>query len=171
MFDYTAKLVDSSRQLADFLAEDIGDSQEKFDEMLTVALQDKYPVSMRAARILALCKSRKQLIRPHIPEIVKSLQGINVVGVKRGLLKILSEMPQVIDEDSIGILTDLSFDWMADAKQEIAIRVYAIDLLLSVVKKYPDLIQEFRSSLETIMEDSSTGLSSRCKYAIRKLTR
>jgi len=170
MFDYESKLVDSSRILADILVEDIGNSKEKYSEMVAVAMLDKYPVSMRAARILTLCKSKNQtLIKPHIKTIVRSLKNLKVEGVKRGFLKILSEVPDIIKEDCLGLLADMAFDWMGDPKQAIAIRVYAIDLLLYVVKKYPDLTHEFASNLETIMEDGSSGLKSKSKHTMRKL--
>jgi len=170
MFNYESKLVDSSRILADILVADIGNSQEKYNEMVAVALMDKYPVSMRAARILTLCKSKNQtLVKPHIKTIVQSLKSIKVEGVKRGFLKILSEVPDIINEDCIGLLTDLAFDWMGDPKKAIAIRVYSIDLLMHVVKKYPDLGHEFASNMETIMEDGSSGLKSKCKHTLRKL--
>ena len=170
MFDYESKLVDSSRILADILVADIGDSQDKYSEMMAVAMLDKYPVSMRAARILTLCTSKNPtLIRPHIKTIIQSLESTKVEGVRRGFFKILSEVPDLINEECLGLLADLAFDWMGDPKQAIAIRVYAIDLLLHVVKKYPDLRYEFVGNLETIMEDGSSGLKSKCKHTLRKL--
>ena len=170
MFDYKSKLVDSSRMLADILAEDIGNSQKKYNEMLAVAMLDKYPVSMRAARILTLCESKNRtLIKPHIKTIVQSLAKIKVEGAKRGFLKILSEIPDVINEESLGLLADMAFDWIGDPKQAIAIRVYSIDLLLYVVKKYPDLVHEFASNLEIIMEDGSSGLKYKCRHTLKQL--
>lgn len=170
MFEYESKLVDSSRILADILAGEIVTSQKKYDEMLSVAMLDKYPVSMRAARILGLCQIKNEiLIKPHIRKIVQSLNKIKIEGVKRGFLKILSENPDLINEDSLGLLADMAFEWIVDPKQAVAIKIYSVDLLVFVVKKYPELVQELVSSLEIAMEDGSKGVKSKCKHTLKKL--
>jgi hypothetical protein len=172
MLNYELKLVDSSKLLADILVDDIGNSLKKFKEMLDVALLDKYPESMRAARILALCAEKnKKLVCPYVNQLVQQLEHVNVEGVKRGFLKILSENSECLDEDSWGIIANLAFEWMNNPKEAISIRYYCIDLMGQLQDQYPEIKEELISILESIMEDESKGLRTKCIKTLRKLNR
>ncbi len=172
MPNYESKLVDSSRLLADILVDDIGNSLKKYKEMLDVAFLDKYPESMRATRILALCAEKnKKLVCPYVNQIVHQLEHMNVEGVKRGFLKILSENSECLDEDSWGIITNLAFEWMNNPKEAISVRYYCIDLITQLQDQYPEIREELISILESIMEDESGGLRTKCAKTIQKLNR
>jgi len=170
VFDYKSKLVDSSRLLADILVEDIDNSEEKVNEMMSVALLDNYPVSMRTARILTLCAEKNSTLI-HIHTMLQSLQIVKVTGVRRGFLQILSKLPECLDEDSLGILTDLAFQWMNNPKEAISIRYYSIQFGLYVVKKYPEIKAEFISILESMMMEDSAVLKAKCRNTIRLLNK
>ncbi|MGD2035761.1 MAG: hypothetical protein PVF73_11930 [Bacteroidales bacterium] len=172
MFDYKSKLADSSRLLADILVKEIGDSPEKFDEMMNVTLLDIYPYSMRAARILALCsENNAKLMNKHIGKMALALKSLKVEGVRRGFLKILSDHPENIDEHSWGIITDLAFDWLGNPKEAISIRYYCMELLLYLQHQYPELKEEFVSILESIVRESSQGLKTKCRHTLKRLNK
>jgi hypothetical protein len=170
MYNYESKLVDSSRLIADMLVSDIGNNKEKFAEMMNLALRDEYPLSMRAARVIALCvEINTELIAPHLHGMVEALDRISVEGVKRSFLKIFAEMPVELDEDMLGILTDRSFNWVVDQKEAIAIRYYAIDILVKVVKLYPEIKVELTESLNSILENDSSALLVKSKKVLKYL--
>jgi hypothetical protein len=172
MCNYDLKLVDSSRLLADILVKDIGNEPDRFAEMIGIAFRDEYPVSMRAARIVALCAEQHiELINPYVFQIVESIGEIKVDGVKRGFLKILAELPLVLDEQSLGIITDLAFNWLNDPKQAIAIRYYSIDILYKVAAIYPEIGVELSALLKSLADDSSSGLKSKSKKVLKYLKR
>jgi hypothetical protein len=170
MFNYESKLVDSSRMIAEILTADIANEQERFDEMFELALLDKYPISMRAARIVTLChyKNRK-LILPHLYKILESVETTKVDGVKRSFLKILSETPLPPDENFQVRLVDLSFSFVQNNKEAIAVRAFSIDILIKLSKTYPDLKSELIPMLQNMVEDSSKGLQSKCSKILRKM--
>ena len=170
MFDYESKLVDSSRRIADLVVADIGNNPGKFAEVMDIALRDEYPLSMRAARVIALCiENNPGLIVPHQQKIVDAFENLSVEGVKRSFLKIFAEIPVEINEELIGILTDRSFNWLVDEKEAIAIRYYAIDILLKVVKIYPEIKGELTDALNYIRENDSTALQTKSKKVINYL--
>ncbi len=170
MYNYDSKLVDSSRLIADILVKDIGNERDKFDEMFHLSLRDEYPLSMRAARVVALCAEQNiELVEPYIDQIVAMLGQLKVDGVKRSFLKILAESPLVPSEDSIGILTDLAFTWLEDFKQAIAIRYYCIEILLKVSAIYPEIGDELSILLKNLSEDESSGIKSKSKKVINYL--
>jgi hypothetical protein len=138
--------------------------------MIGLALRDEYPLSMRAARIVALCtENNPQLIEPHLQTIVDALEGIQVEGVKRSFLKIFAETSIRLNENMLGFLTDRCFTWLADPKEAIAIRYYAIDILLKVVKLYPEIKVELSESLSSILQNDSSALKAKSRKVIKSL--
>jgi hypothetical protein len=162
MNNYKLKLVDSSRLVADILVQEIGDDEVKFSEMLEIALLDKYPISMRAARVVALCDEvNPSLIHNSYKKIMISLPYLKVDGVIRSFLKILADSTQNFDEESAGLITDLAFKWLGDSNQAISIRYYCIEILLKIAVKYPEIGDELNILLENLPDDISAGLKSK----------
>ncbi len=172
MHDYELKLVDSSRLLADILVNDIGNNPERFEEMMNLSLRDEYPLSMRAARVIALViESYPDLVYPYIPIMISRLSQLKTEGVRRGFLKVLSEQPFPYDEEQMGILTDIAFTWLSDPKEAVSIRYYSIEILLNVSKKYPEIQNELKSILNELLEDGSSGLQAKSTMVLKYLKR
>ena len=172
MYNYELKLVDSSRLIANIVVADIGNDAKKFAEIMELALRDEYPLSMRAARVIALSTEKhSDLIVPHLQSIIDTLDSIRVEGVKRSFLKIFAEMPVELNEDMLGIITDRSFNWLVDPKEAVAIRYYAIDILLKVTRLYPEIKVELADSLNSLLEDNSSALHAKSKKAINYLNK
>jgi hypothetical protein len=168
MYNYETRLVDSSRIIADILVADVNNDQDKFDEILMLALKDEYPLSMRAARIVVLSSFKNiNLIKPHTNILLKALSTAKVDGLKRSILKIFAEFPLHLDDDSIGQLTEISFDLINDRNQSIATRAFAIGILAKVIRKFPDLKFEMKAVLESVLEDGSVGLKKKCSKTLK----
>lgn len=164
------QLVDSSRVIADVVVANIGINQELFDETVLLVMKDEYPLSMRAARIIQLvAEKHPNMMRVHVQDFINCLKHSKIDGVKRCLLKIFAEAPVYITEDQIGELTDLCFAFAEDQKEAIAIRAFAIDFLLKVMKQFPELKTELKSVLESIIPDGSVGLKHKCRKILKKL--
>lgn len=169
MRNYAAKLVDSSRAIADILTQDVGNDQERFTEMLQLTLCDEYPLSMRAARIVALCvENYPALINPHITPVINRLPGLRTEGVVRGMLKLFAENSPELSEEQTGILIDLAFTWLEDSRKAIAIRYYCIEIILTQCATYPELKNELAIILKNLSNDPSPGISSRSKAVLRE---
>lgn len=172
MRNYESKLVDSSRLIADILVADIGQDQDRFKEMLELTLLDRYPLSMRAARIIALCTEKCPfLINSHLPLLLEKLPALKVEGVRRGLLKILAENQLNLNEEQTGLLTDMAFTWLEDTREAIAIRYYSMEIILQVCRLYPELKKELYFILKGLVNESSPGISSKSKAILKELGR
>ena len=170
MRNYKSKLVDNSRLLADILVKDIGNDTVRFKEMMNLALLDRYPLSMRAARVVALtAEGHPDFLIPFIPQLISRLQHLTTEGVRRSFLKTLSEHSYPFSEEQLGILADLAFTWLSDPKEAIAIRYYSIEILLIVAKLYPEIRIELKSILEELLEDQSSGLRAKSIKVINYL--
>jgi hypothetical protein len=172
MRNYEVKLVDSSRLLADILTDDIGNDPERFNEMMQITLRDEYPVSMRAARIIALsCSNHPELIAPCVDRIILSLKDCKTDGVRRSFLKILTEIPLHFDDEQLGVLTDLAFTWLSDPAEPISVRYYSIEILQIVSRKYPEIGTELSGMLQELVDDGSSGLKAKSRKVLNYLKR
>lgn len=162
------QLVESSRKLTDIIVSQIGSDQDLFDETMELMYRDISPISMRAAWIAYLVTEKHpKLAKPHYYRLIKVLPNLKVDGVKRSALKILSGSMNVITEDALGELADIAFTLAEDPNQAIAVKAFAIDILVIVAKKYPDITPEIKAILEGIMPEASRGLKHKCHKLIK----
>jgi len=172
MRNYEIKLVDSSRKIADILTNDIGNDPERLSEMIAISLKDQYPLSMRATRVVTLTAEKyPEIIVPFIPEIINKLRSLKVEGVRRGFMKIVADINYEFDEDQTGYIADMAFTCLADTREAIAIRYYSIEILLKIIKVYPELAIELKEILTGMLEEQSAGLISKSKQTLHYLNK
>jgi len=172
MRNYEIKLVDSSRKLADMLTDDIGNCKERMAEMMSITLKDEYPLSMRAARIVSLVTEKfPTIIFPYISEIITRLKSFKTEGVRRGFIKILSETEYQFNEEETGYLADLAFSTLSDSGEAISVRYYSIEIILRIIKIYPELANELKEVLTGMDEEQSAGMISKKKQALKYISR
>ena len=165
-------LIDSSRAIADLTITKINGKQESFDELVQIMLKNQYPVSMRAARLVQLVGIKEyQLVQPHLDTFLLLLRTTHIDGVKRSILKVISEAPLTVNEEHWGELTDLCFDFVAVRNQAIAIRAFSADILIKAIQIYPELKPELIAVFETIWPDGSKGLKNKIKKLLVKLNK
>ena len=163
-------LVVSSKQMVEMLVVQIGNKQSLFDELMELMYRDTYPVSMRAAWVaIYVAEKHPELAYSHIPKICTILPDVKVDGVKRCILKILITTPYKFSDDDLGLLADITFTLATDPAQAIAVRAFSLDILLIVLKTYPEITPELIAVMESIIPDGSRGLKNKCIKTIRIL--
>jgi hypothetical protein len=163
-------LYDSSRRTAEIAVSAIGNNPDIFEKFFEYAMLDKGRFAMRAARVIQLASHRHpELIRPYMKEIIQKLPFIKTEGLKRGFLKILTERSFQFDEETMGILVTHSFEILANPAEKPAMKVYALEILYSISKYYPDIKPELISSIENLMPRSSAAVKSVGKRLLKKL--
>ena len=161
------QLIESSRALTDIVVSNIGSNQVLFNEAMELMYMDKHPISMRAAWVTYLVSEKyPNLATPHLEKLIKVLHSTKVDGVKRSALKMLFNAINDLSENRFGELADIAFTMAEDPKQAIAVRAFSIDILLKVVKVYPDITNELIAILESIIPDGSRGLKNKCRKNI-----
>ena len=80
-------------------------------------------------------------------------------AVHRNILRILEDIP--IPEDIEGALYDNCFQLLNNPDRAIAIRVFAMTVAFRIAKKYPDLLDELRLSIQLHYPYGSAGFKSR----------
>ena len=170
--DFKTALVDSSRLIADMVADVVGNNKEYFEQILNIVFEDDQVYAPRAARVLELVSSKyPSLIFPHINMLAKKLPDFKENGVKRNITKTISQHQLPSDEDSLGILTDTCFRWLRSESVPVAIKIYSMHILQRVVKQIPELTAELLFSIEEQMPHASPGFKARGKIILKYFNR
>ena len=163
-------LPNSYRLTADIAVNTIGDNQALFDEMMKIALQDKGPVSMRAARVIQLATEKyPELIKPHLACIIQALACIQTDGVKRSFARILMMEYVHLKEHQIAGLIDICFNWFANATEKVALRAYALEILYAISKAYPEIKSELIAIIEQVIPELDASLRKHSEKILRSL--
>ncbi len=155
----------------DFTLSEIVSHPEYYPVLMEVALYSKHPNSWRAAYLVdKIHEADQDLILPYINKIIEQLKLENHNGKKRHFLKQISlnKIPEIHQ----GFLLDYSLNSFTSAKEAIAVRVNAMQILFNISEKEPELKPEILAVIEHEMEYHSTaGILSRGKKLAKKLRR
>lgn len=167
--NFVKGLYDSYRSTADSAVIAIGTDEKRFAEVFRISINEPYPLSMRAARVVHLCAENYPfLIEPYVNEVIDAISKTKVDGVKRSFLKILTELISTNILRQKPELIDLCFNLASDLRESIAVRAYCMDLILKLSKTEPDLLNELKTIAEYELDSPSAGMRSKAAKILRR---
>lgn len=147
----------------------VGHDPKRFSELVDVFLQGPYLVTQRAAWPLSYCiEQYPDLLQPHFRKILAQLGKKNIHdSVKRNTLRMLQfvRVPKAWQ----GITTDLCLTFLANAREPVAIRVFAMTVLANITSEVPELKNELILLIEYHLPYASAGFISRGNKVLKQL--
>jgi hypothetical protein len=166
--DFESQLVDSSRLIAEMVAENIGDNPEHFKKLMALALSGKEKISMRASRAAIFCVQKHQhLIGPYLDRIIHMLPEDE--SVRKNFMKILAETSSEFNEEQLGILVETCFEMLLNDKSSISNKAYGMELLYKISELEPDLKIELIAAIEEQIPAGSSGIKVIGRRLLKKL--
>ena len=107
-----------------------------------------------------------EIIKPYLKKMVLNLKKPVHDAVKRNTVRILGfiETPKAIEGETV----DICFNLMADPKEAIAVRAFAMTVVFNLLPKYPELKNEFKVIVEDQLPFATAAFKSRGnKYLMR----
>jgi len=164
--------IDSSRKIADIATAEILEQPQEMKETVQIILEDSYPLSMRAARILYLVQPiNENILEPYMSDLIERLPHLNVEGSRRGILRVLTEMLDERHEKHFGLLMNYCFEILLNPAEKIAIRALSAEILYLISKYQPDIRQELRFTLEELTEYETAALLAKARIILKKMSR
>ena len=115
---------------------------DAYEEAVALAIADKQPYSWRAAWLLCDCIDEDDpRIRRHVKRIIRAIEG-KEDGHQRELLKILHRMKLSARDE--GLAFDACVGLWEKIDAQPSVRVNALKLLVSIARRYPELVRELR---------------------------
>lgn len=157
-----------SKAITDQIISYVGSNQTRFNSLITIFLEGPYRITQRAAWPLSFCViNQPSLIDRHYGSILKMLtkKGIHD-AVKRNIMRSLQFVE--IPAKHQGKVIEHCFNLM-DAKEPIAVRVFAMTVLANLSKLHPDLKKELKLVIEDQLPYGTAAYLSRSKKILRQL--
>lgn len=152
------------------IADWIGGDPKRFQQLLDIFLHDEYRVVQRAAWMVSVVAERhKELIAPHLHEIVKRMTDPDVhVAVRRNVVRILQHVD--IPEALHGDVMNTCFHFFEDSNETVAVRCFSMTVLANLSHYYPEIKQEIKLVIENTLENgASAGFIARAKRTLKEL--
>ncbi len=147
-----------------------GDNEVCFDHLYKLSLRSNEQIAMRASAVIErISRKYPYLLLPYTNELIQTIPQLTYIGLKRNFLKAIRYI-DYNDEDS-GRLMNICFDAIQSTQQKPAIKVYAMDILLKIIEKYPELIVEFQIILEQHLYSEIPSIAAHTRQLLKKLKR
>lgn len=145
----------------------IGTDQVRFNQLITFCLGSDIVLAQRASWVFRFCVEKHPLlVRKQIRRMLKNIQGSIHPAVRRNFIKSLEYIS--IPDSLEAKLISICFDLINSKKEFVAIKVYAMNYLTSCCLKYPDLIVELKSSIESQIEFEKPAFLSASRKFLKK---
>jgi hypothetical protein len=147
----------------------VGNSQQRFDELFHLFLNDEYRVVQRAAWPVSYCvDEHPELISKHWKELMQNLKKPNLHNaVKRNSMRLMQDIE--LPEAYHGKIMDMGFKYLESPKETLAVKVFSMSVLGNLAKKYPEIKTELKLIIEDQLPYQSAGFKSRAKMVLKQL--
>ena len=162
-------LAEHSKEQAAKIVVWVGDSQQRFDELVKFFLQDEDKVTQRAGWPLSYAAiAHPQLVKKHLPVLVKTLRKEKSHNaIRRNIVRLLQEVP--IPEKLHGEVMDICFGFIADVQEAVAVKAFSLSILENLSKQYPEIKQELKVIIEERWDYETAAFHSRAKKILKNL--
>lgn len=152
-----------------YLENEIIRKPELYLMLIEIAFYDGNQKSWRAAYLVDKINDKNpELLRPFLNEMIGQLKVEKNESKKRHFLKLIS-MNDLPNEQQ-GFMLDFSTKTFSSAKEPLAVRVHAMQILFNISEKEPELKPEILALIEYEMENRpSAGIVSRGSKLADKL--
>ncbi len=169
--DFESALMDTSRAVIDCVVETIGKEPEKFQAVFELSFSPKKQLAMRASWAIMISSLKNpDLFVPYINKVIISLPEIKNLAVRRCLLRIFVEYPQLLECESLGLLVDACFNFLLDGESPIAVKAYSMKILYRVASAEPMLAGELISAIEIMIPKFEGSLPRMGKRMLKDLS-
>ena len=161
-------MVENSRRNTDLIADIIFNKHALFDELFDIYLRNEEPLSRRAVWVVdTVAEKHPELLDRYLESIVEALPRFEHDGLKRGSLRMLSRSP--LPQNHLGELMNMCFDWLVSAKESVAVKVYAMEILYRISQVEPELKKELADSIEWRIAEGTPGFKHRGLKTLKML--
>jgi hypothetical protein len=159
-------MTEHSKQQTMAIVEFIGEDPKRFAELMKVFFEGEYRLTQRAAWPMNYCAERHpKLILPYLPKLLGCLEREDMHdAVKRNVMRLLQyiEIPKRL----MGKVYARSVDFIDDADQPIAVRVFAMTVAARIAKSEPALMNELQLIVRKHLPHSTAAFRARAKQIL-----
>lgn len=151
------------------IVDDVVDSPKRIDELIELFLSDDVRISQRAAwPISYIAEKKPNIIEENLAKLFSKFDQSNVHDACiRNTFRCFQYIN--IPKEMQGIVLTKAFEYLNNPLSAIAVKVFCMDTIEKLIKKYPEIKNEFKASIETQMDDGSAGFKNRGNKILKRL--
>lgn len=164
-------LLEHSKANCTTIVQWVGHSQQRFDELFTLFLNDEYRVTQRAAWPISYCvEAHPTFIKKNFGKLIKHLQKPQLHNaIKRNSVRLLQYV--AIPPKYQGAVMDICFGYLASPTEAVAIKAFSLTVLGNLAKQYPEIIPEIKLLIEDQLPHQSPAFVVRAKRFLKAVGR
>jgi hypothetical protein len=166
----TAILKEHSKAQTMLVVSYVGKDKKRLTELMKLFLGNEYRVTQRAAWAVSICfEQYPELAKPWLKKMILNLTkpGLHD-AVRRNTFRLLQFI--AIPSSLQGILADTAFRMLSSSEEPVAVKVFAMTVLLNICKGQPGLKNELKLVIEEQFDGGTAGYKSRAKKVLKELT-
>lgn len=146
----------------------VGHSQQRFDELFLLFLNDEYRVVQRASWPVSYCvEAYPILIKKHFSKLIDKLQKPDQHdAIKRNAVRLLQHVS--IPEKYQGHIMDICFKYVESPTEAVAIKAFSLTVLGNLSKLYPEILPELKLLIEEQLPHQTAAFKSRAKTILKQ---
>lgn len=144
----------------------VGSSQQRFDELFGLFLNDEYRVVQRAAWPVSYAViAHPEFITKHWSSLIKNLRKPNLHNaVKRNSVRLLQDIDI---PKKWGQIMDICFKYVESPTEAVAVKAFSLTVLSNLAKLYPEILPELKLLIEDQLPHQTAAFRSRAKALIK----
>jgi hypothetical protein len=156
-------LKEHSKTQCDLIVNWVGNSQERFNELFNLFINDEYRVTQRAGWPLSYSVIKHpELIKKHFGKLLSNLNKPGIHNaIKRNTIRLLQTV--TIPKKYQGDVMDICFQYVASPTEPVAIKAFSLTVLGKLAKDYPEIMPEIKLLIEDQFPHQTAAFKSRAK--------
>ena len=160
-----------SKENTDQIVAWVGKDTERFNELMNLFLNGNSREVQLSAEAISKCILAQQKLSNNIIGVLidKCYNGNSHPAIRRNVMRIFQAI-NIPKKDAEAVM-NISFDFLSDKNEAIAVRAFSMGTLLNLTKLFPELKEELKLVIEHILEfeDCSAGIKSKGKNVLAAL--
>jgi hypothetical protein len=158
-----------SKATTTLIVDEIEANPSRLDELMQLLLGNDSLLAQRAAWPFSfIAEKNPELVKKYIPKLIDKLEVKNDhPAIKRNILRAFQHFN--FSSKHEGKLLSISFNLLNDFEQPIAIKAFAMTVVYNLSKKYPEIKNELKISIENLIPNGSAGIKSRGNKILKQL--
>lgn len=157
----------NDRDIPKFVARSLV-NEKTIPELIDFTMHEKYPFPQYSSWILIhVTEKHLEKIQPYHHQLIDTFLMLKDPSAQRNIANCLIKMPFTSYRE--GELLDRLFDFLLDPNSKVALKVYAMYLIVDFIRIYPELEGELLAILEKNQELESPAYRSGMRIVIKRL--
>ena len=157
-----------SKQSCEAIIEHIESHPNALTVLMKCFIDDDWRMNQRAAEAVEIIsKKRPDWLREYYPDLLTRLKSPKHDAFVRNVLRAWQHLD--IPENYQGEVADYCFQYLANPRAAVAIRVFAMTILKNICLHWPEMADELRWLIEEHLPLASPGFKSRGKKVLKAL--